>query len=339
MENEFNQYNEENNLNEVNEPVQTMEYNDVPYQDAPPVPMVSFGGLPPAIEAIKSAAKSKSFLIATICFTISTLISLISLVVSGALTGEMLGLVMTEMDAYAQTMMETTVTATLALVFIVGIVPMLLMLIGMWVIYGSGRKNTPYIKGLGACRATLIIWDVLMWIVFVYTVIIGVVLIAVSGLIGEELSYYAYDDVKGIVVGVVIGIAVFLIVYVLLALIYVTKMLKTTRAVKDIVAYGFSKKKVSVYVIVINFFLVAGGVLSILLGAAASAFVSFLPEMLYELGISGAEINAIMSGVSALTGATMTANMIPQVLSIITIICINIVLINLRKKLKQIFAY
>lgn len=331
--------NEEKTFNEFNEqPVEPTEFADTPYEYAPPVQMVSFGGLSPAVEAIKSAAKSKSFLTATICFTISTLITLISFFASGALSGEVFDLAMLNTDAQTQAIMQTTYTVMMASIVVLAVVPMLLMLIGMWVIYGSGRKNNATLKGLGACRATLIIWDVLMWITLVYTVIVGAILIAASGMIGEEISSYAYEDVSGLVVGGIVGFVVFLIVYVLLALIYVTKMLKTTRAVQDIVRDGFSRKKVSVYVIVINFILVVGSVLGIILNLGLSVLAAAAPEFLMEMGIVGAEVD-MYAGLFGMIASAGLVNIIPQVLSIITIICINVALIKLRKKLKAIFAY
>ena len=343
MENDYNQYNEVNGLNNYSQPVESMEYNEQPYPDTPPVPMVSFGGLPPAVEAIKSAGKSAAFLITTICYTISVIISLIYTGVVGlgmsALTSGLAGeLALMGVDESTQELMSTTYTSSFITTLFIAICPMVLMLIGMWVIYGSSKKSTPTLKGLGACRAAIIIWDVLMWIATVFTVLVAVLLITLSGYIAEELSYVFYEDVSGTVVGVIVGISVGLLIYVILALIYITKMLKTTRVVKDIVNVGYSKKKVSVYLIVINFFIAVGGLLSLAMGAGLTAVVANLPEIMSEIGLNSSEIAMFTTELEGITGV-MVISAIPQILGIVCIICINIVLIKLRKKLKSIFAY
>ena len=341
MENDYNQYNESEQLNE---------FEETPYEYAQPVPMVSFGGLPPAIEAIKSAAKSPAFLIATICYTLCVIVAMISSGISG-LSGAK-AQIFGETDMATQKVMEAAYTSSFVMTLLIAMCPMILMLVGMWVIYGGSKKSTPTLKGIGACRAAIIIWDVCMWIVLVCTVILGAVFIAASGWIAEEISYYLqmYNmyagitymdvtaaDIRVVVSGVIVGIVAVLLLYVILTLIYFTKMLKTTRVVKDIVNNGFSKKKISVYLIVVNFLLIIGSVFSILLSIGLFAVAAYLPDFLYEMGMVGSEIDIVLSEVNGIVG-TIGVSIIPQILGIVTIICMNIVLIKLRKKLKQIFV-
>ena len=115
-------------------------------------------------------------------------------------------------------------------------------------------------------------------------------------------------------------------------------MLKTIRVVKDIVENGFSKKKISMYLIVMNFLLVIGSVLFIFLTVGLSAFIGFLPDMMYDMGLYSSDVDVIMAELGNIFGVLGLA-MIPQVLGVIIIICFNIVLIKLRNKLKAIFAY
>ena len=339
MENDYNQYNGDDQINNFNESVEPISFNEQPYPDTPPVPMVSFGGLPPAIEAVKSAGKSAAFLIATICYTLCTIVSLLYSVTMGLGMGVLTSAMpLTGVDAATQEIYQATYISTFITTLVLAACPLILLLVGMWVIYGSSKNNTATVKGLGACRAAIIIWDILMWIATVFTVIIAVFLIAVSGMLGEMVSEMVYTDVTDIVSGVIIGVAVGFLVFVILALIYVTKMLKTTRVVKDIVTVGFSKKKVSVYLIVINFIIAFGGVFTLLLTAGLSAVAAYLPEILSGMGMGGMDMTMITTELESITGV-MVISAVPQVLGIIGIICINIVLIKLRKKLKAIFVY
>ena len=87
-----------------------------------------------------------------------------------------------------------------------------------------------------------------------------------------------------------------------------------------------------------NFVVAIGGVLSILFSFSISAVMSYLPQLVSEFGLAGTEVEMILSELSGLYGIFMIGA-IPQVLGVITVICINIALIKLRKKFKQIFAY
>ncbi len=331
MDNDYNQDSQYNEYNRYNEEPMLNEANEAPYEYAEPVPMVSFGGLPPAIEVVKSAGRSVPFLIATICVTLSVLFTFLN----AGLTGlSMRKLVLEGVSASEQPMFIAVYNISFIVTVALAMLPMILMFVGMWVIVADSRKNTPTMKGLGACRAAIIIWNVCLWIALVFTVILGIASIALLAAYAEELSYYLEIDSAGMVIVFAAIIFAVLLIYEILVLVYFAKMLKTTRVVKDIVMYGFSKKKVSVYLIVINFLLILGTFFSL----ASSAIANVLMNQLYAMSWGGLEMDGALSEIFAVTGTTgITAA--SQVIGIVTLICVNIVLIRLSGKLKQIFRY
>ncbi|MBQ7058498.1 MAG: hypothetical protein IJM83_04255 [Firmicutes bacterium] len=261
-------------------------------------------GPTPGLKALKNSFGSPIYLIATIAFTLTLVLSLVEAFVPSA---SMLGSIVSLIQQYAYQfgvpipdefgditalMSGSSIAGT-----IVGMIPSILIALGMWLIYSSAKKASipASTAGYSILQVMNIISMVLMCIATLMLVIFGIIgLVALNSLSG----YYGGSSSGTMAVAAIcllIGIVIMIFV-----IIYFAKLAAIYSISKDVLRYNRSAKKISMFVIVINFialFFSAIGTVSTLVSASAmivlpttyvlmtvlSAVASFVASLLQTL--------------------------------------------------------
>ena len=247
------------------------------------------------VKAIKAVAKSPVFMIAVIAYTLQILISLIgafsynnlgSIAHSFLNMLEQYGDVPRELYNYVD-VLNSVSTAPLIIGSIIGLIPAILMCIGLWLIYTAGCDKHP-----GRMKTSGLTMVKVMNVIS----LVGVCLSAAFMLIIMVISMIAmasYDATEGIVVMAVI-LAVVAIIYYLIIL-YWAKVIKSINVAKSSITSGTYSGKASTFVAVICYI---GAVLSVF-GLITNFFVS-LTSIVYYIcfGITISKFNGAMTTVA-----------------------------------------
>lgn len=160
-------------------------------------------------------------------------------------------------DAYDVIKGVSTFTA------IIGVLPTILIAVGLWMIYASAKQNS--IKTTG-----FIIIKVIIIIQFVFFCI-GLVVVEIAALV-MAISLSDYEYMMGILIAVIFGLA---IVGALLV-VYYLKAIQTVDTIKTSFVTGNPSDKVSVYVAVWSFISAGASLISVFMGGGALTVLTAL---------------------------------------------------------------
>ncbi len=251
-----------------------------------------------ATEAVRESGKSFPFLFGTICYTLALILSIAGLFFNGQGNG-MLKIYFGGSSAFS------------VVVNIIAMIPLFLIVIGMWLFFAScaGRQKVPSTVGLTLNRGAIITYIVLVSLLLaIFAVAAGIIIFAlvVTGQAVDSVFYVngMRVDFTGSVVMVFLILAVALAVIILM-LIYYIKMLKTTRVIRSVLRTGKVTGNISMYHIVFNFIAVILNIYMMIVNFIFAAYVA-----------------------DAMPAAIQSA------LSIISYISVTVALLMLRSKLK-----
>lgn len=259
----------------------------------------------PGLEALKNSFGSTFYLIATIAFTLTLVFSLLqAFVPSASMAGSIIALVQQyagqfgvpipdEFGQITSMLSGTTIAGT-----IIGMIPSILIALGMWLIFVSAKKAAvpSSTAGYSILQVLNIISMVLMCIATLVLIIFGIIaLVGLNSLSG----YYGSGSSSGTMAIAAIALLVSIVIMVFV-IIYYAKLAAIYGISKDVLRYSRSSKKVSMFVIVINFiglFFTAISTVSSLVSASAlmvlpgsfvlitvlSAVVTFLASLFQTL--------------------------------------------------------
>ena len=205
-------------------------------------------GPTPGLKALKNSFGSTFYLIAAIAFTLTIVLSLVQSFVPSA---SIIGTVITYLQQYAAMLGMPLDDINVASLFsgtniagtIIGMIPSILIALGMWLIYASAKKAEIPASTAG--------------------------IIALVGL-NSLGSYYGSSGSGTMAVAAVVLLVA--IIVMVLVIIYYAKLAGIYGISKDVLRYNRSSKKVSMFVIVINFiglFFTAIGTISSLVSASS----------------------------------------------------------------------
>lgn len=212
----------------------------------------------PGLKALQNSFGSVVYLIACIAFSLSLIFAFIELFVpSVSSLGGIINLIQSYAYQYGLDMPDMSELAAIGTGSIVGgiigMIPTILICLGMWLIFVSAKKATvpASTAGYSILQVMNIISVVLMCLSTLLIVIVGIIgLVAV----GRYSSYYSYFGYSGpsptLILAIVLLLGILIMVF---AIIYYVKVAAVYGISKDILRYNRSSRKVSMFVIVINF--------------------------------------------------------------------------------------
>ena len=231
-------------------------------------------GPTPGLKALKNSFGSTFYLIAAIAFTLTIVLSLVQSFVPSA---SIIGTVITYLQQYAAMLGMPLDDINVASLFsgtniagtIIGMIPSILIALGMWLIYASAKKAEipASTAGYSILQVINIIYLVLVCIATVLVVIGGIIALVGLNSLG---SYYGSSGSGTMAVAAVVLLVA--IIVMVLVIIYYAKLAGIYGISKDVLRYNRSSKKVSMFVIVINFiglFFTAIGTISSLVSASS----------------------------------------------------------------------
>lgn len=244
----------------------------------------------PATEAVRESGKSFPFLFGTICYTLTMLLSIVTLFFYN-----------TRPVGYFSKEAEIVQAAQL-IGGLIGLIPLALVVVGMWMFFAScvGNRKIPSTTGITLNRGAIITYIVLTSIIIgFYFIVMGIFVLGLTMSKGAVNSFMYYE-VAGerteflAGVGAVIVLFVAILLILVLTLFYFIKMLKTTRVISNVLKTGRVVKNISMYHIVINIIVVVGNVFIM-----AVSFIT-VPYM------DGAMPLAIQAALSAISYGSVT---------------------------------
>lgn len=240
----------------------------------------------PAVEAVKKSGGSVAFLLATITYTVMLLITLISAFGTGS--SEYADLLYEMTGNYEVYYTLSSISAGSVVGTLIGSIPTILAAIGMWMAFGASKTRNPRVStgGFTMISATLIINMVLMCILLALCVVLLIVAsIAVSEAMSyaSSFSYYGYsgvDTAVGYGITAIIIVFAILFAYLIMTIIYYAKAVGTVRTIKKAANGIVAGKKISLYVIVINFILAGCSLIGLIVNLLSFSILSVLSSLL-----------------------------------------------------------
>ena len=249
-----------------------------PYQTGyTPIPPVN-----PVVQAVKQSAASPVFLAVVITYSLSLVMKLITAflpnVAAQELIYEIFGSTAIFSDALSIAQGSAQVASILALI------PALLGTIGLWLIYSAGHKKDYGPMNTSGFVLVQILLIIRVVMIATITLLLAVVIIPLMVSLGQYSSYYSSYSYSSyslystsmVLLGVVLF---FLIVALIFCIIYYIKASRTTSLIKHAACGQLLPRRVSLFVIVINFILMA----FCFLGAMTSLFTLSFFECLSSL--------------------------------------------------------
>lgn len=230
----------------------------MPAPDAPPPPFMES----PAVSVFKRFASSGLFLGVAVLYTFIILFSFIS-AFAAPMDMDWVIDILDEMDVdtsdledlldeyYATDVSAISVTSTLF-----GMIPSILICIGLWLIYSAGRSKTPFVPttGLSMLRGIAIFNLVIMCLAVVAILLFGVFFLVLAQ------DSYGYDETTFIAVAVVFFIMAFIFI---LPILYYAFLSSTIRSIRISLVTGHPMVKISSFVIAANFITAGSSIIGI----------------------------------------------------------------------------
>lgn len=247
----------------------------------------------PAVEAVKKSGGSVVFLLAAITYTVMLLITLASdFLPSSAAYADLLYEITGYYDVYDMT---SSITAGSVVGTLIGSIPTILAVIGLWMAFSACKTKEPRVSTGGFTMISAVLITNMVFICILLAICV-ILLVVVSFAVSEAMSYAAslyYYGYSGMDSAIGFGIIAIIIVFALLflililAIIYCAKAVGTVRTIKKAASGIVGGKKISLFVIVINFmlagFCLIGVIVSLLSLTILSALSSLLSAVFYVL--------------------------------------------------------
>ena len=238
-------------------------------------------GPTPGLKALKNSFGSTFYLIATIAYTLTLVVSLVQAFIPSA---SMLGSAMALIQQYAAQFgvpipdqlgdITSMLSGTSIAGTIIGMIPSILIALGMWLLYSSAKKAQAPAStaGYSILQVMNVISLVLMCILTLIIVIFGI--IALVGL--NSLSGYYGSSSSGTMAVAAIALLVSIVIMIFV-IIYFAKLAAIYGISKDVLRYNRSSKKISMFVIVINFIGLFFTAISTVASLVSASAMMFLP--------------------------------------------------------------
>lgn len=236
----------------------------------------------PAVAAVKKTGGSALFLIATITYTVTVLLSLISAFMPSSMYAyaDMLYELTYDYSVY-----ETISAMNAGSIFgaLIASIPTILTALGLWLIYGASKSNKPRVSTGGLTMIN--VFQIIMLVLASLGLAIICVLMVVATLAVREAnawSFYGYsgaEAVLGIAGTAFLVIFAILILFMVLAIIYYAKLIGSIRVIKKAANGIVAGKKISLFVIVINFIMIGFSVIGLISSLVFFNFITFLGNL------------------------------------------------------------
>lgn len=280
-------------------------------QQVPPMPEQQMTPTPPnpfpMLSALKEKGGSVAFLIATILFTLSLVLTIVNafniqesfyqMVATYSAFG------MVDMSEFYEIVNQMTpVIIGIILLFSI---PTVVICIGLWCIYGTCKKsgNEPLKTGGFTAIQVISVLQLIGTILgFIFVILSFVIVFAaaaseglsISQLIREasamgDLGYGQASDIAGIIAGAIGLVVVIMIVTMVLSIVYQVKIITSLSCAKKIIVTGKTEKNVSAFV---GVFMIIGGITNIISGL-----------------FSGFDLQTMIAGIASILFATLIFSM------------------------------
>ena len=238
----------------------------------------------PGLKALKNSFGSTIYLIACITFSLTLVLAFVEMFVPAA---NPLGAILMAVQQYASQMgvdmpsgfnLPALVSGGGIVGGIISMIPSILICLGMWLIYAASKKATvpASTAGFSILQTMNIIAVVGMCFSTLIVVIAGIIGLVGVGRLSSELSSYGYSSVSPtLILAIALLLAIIVLVF---AIIYYVKTAAIYSISKDILRYNRSSRRVSMFVIVINFIGLVFTVISLIVSlAGASVLAAYAP--------------------------------------------------------------
>lgn len=268
----------------------------------PPEPAMNFADKVRA--TVKKVGSSPMFLIATICLTLVQLLGLVSLATAGSLT-DFFAIFLEEFDLNTREFLAAieALENTSLVVGIIGMLPGLLIVLGLWLIYGNcaSRKNRVGTGGLTTIFIVNLVQLVLSCLVLLAVLFSMILFFAKI----DSLPLVRSD--KEILQLILPVLMVVLLATFAFVLIYDIMLCTTISNIRNTAKTGVPNKRVSRFVAIMCF--ISGGLTALTaLSTLADASAMSMGRIYWEEYIPQSVITAsLVSGISALFAATAQA--------------------------------
>ncbi len=240
----------------------------------------------PAVAAVKKTGGSALFLIATITYTVMLLLSLISAFMPTAVPyADLLYEITGDYSVYYA---NSAASAGSIVGALIGAILTILIAVGLWMIYGASKSRKPRVSTGGFTMVNVI--EIIFLVLISIALAIVCIIMVVGALAVHEtmsyassLSYYGFggaESVVGVASTAFIVIFAFVILFCVLAIIYYAKLIGSIRVIKKAANGIVAGRKISLFVIVINFILIGFSVIGLIGNLIFFSFLSFLSSLL-----------------------------------------------------------
>ena len=241
----------------------------------------------PAVAAVKKTGGSALFLIATITYTVLLLLNLISAFMPSTLStyADLLYEITYDISVY-DTIYALDGSSIIGA--LIGSIPTILIAIGLWMVYGASKAKKPRVSTGGFTMINAV--EIFMMVLISIALAAVCVILVIASLAVREassymnsFSYYGYsgaDAVLGFTGTILITVCAILILFCVLAIIYYAKFIGSIRVIKKASNGIVAGKKISLFVIVINFILIGFSVIGLIGNLIAFNFMTFLTNLL-----------------------------------------------------------
>ena len=221
----------------------------------------------PAVAAVKKTGGSALFLIATITYSVLILLNLISAFMPSTASqyADLLYEMTYDYSIYEAASIMTTGSIVSGLI---QSIPTILICIGLWMIFGASKSRKPRVSTGGFTMVNVI--EIIMLVLTCIGLAIACIVMLVAALAVREANSWSLYGMSG--ANAVIGMAgtAFIVIFsiailfLVLTIIYYAKFIGSIRVIKKAANGIVAGKKISLYVIVINFILIGFSVIGLI---------------------------------------------------------------------------
>ncbi len=313
----------------------------VPQNPVRQVPVMSYT---PVQKGIMNVLGSPAFLIMTILITLSLVLSLVSSVFTSSYMAELVAAISRSSGSSSIAIGAAPSAIGAIITSLFGQIPLILIIIGLWLVYGSSRSGTIKTGGLSLIRGVMIFNIIMTCLGLAAVLFLSIVLFVMAGFSGNIVQSIV-ESVNGnsaaldtatisvISIVLVIVLSVVCFVSVVLALIYYIKQSGIIKGISTSLTTGRNFLKGSVYVRVMHIFFAlssVSGIVSLLtMSMSYTIYYPVFNEILRDSGV-----NYVLPA-NLFTGPVMLIALISATVSLVIYILSFVVLTNLSKKVPK----
>ncbi len=236
----------------------------------------------PAVAAVKKTGGSVLFLIATITYTVLLLLSLISAFMpTAAPYADLLYEITGDYSVYYA---NSAASAGSIVGALIGSIPTILLTAGLWMIFGASKTKNPRVS-TGGFTMINVVEIFMLVLVSIALAVVCIVMLVGALAVHETMSYASYwgfggGSAVGVATTAFIAIFVFLILFCVLAIIYYAKLVGSIRVIKKAANGIVAGRKISLFVIVINFIMIGFSVIGLIANLMFFNFLTLFSNLL-----------------------------------------------------------